>query len=109
MLHFLFLLPAGVFFCVDQSPLFVQLISVDGENKTALMDEDDPVCNLLQVAGDVGREQDSLLSVLHKALEKVHQLIPDHRIQAAGGFVKNQQRWIMGERIGNLCLGLHAL
>ena len=80
---------------MDQSPLFVQLVPVDGENKTALMDEDDPICNLLQVAGDVGREQDSFFSVFHKALEKVHQLIPDHRIQAAGGFVQNQQGRVM--------------
>ena len=40
--------------------------------------------------------------------EKLHHLVPDHRVQAAGGLIQNQKPWLVGQGHRNAQLHLHT-
>ena len=72
------------------------------------MDEGDVVGDALQVAGDVGGDQDRPLPVRNKFQENVQNLRAHHRIQAAGRLVEDQQLCVVAERHRQRELHLHA-
>ena len=73
------------------------------------MDEHDIVRNLLQVAGDVGGHQNGVVLLLNKVQQHIQNVVPDHRVQTAGGFVQDQQLGVVGEGDGDRQLCLHPL
>ena len=73
------------------------------------MDEHDVVRNLLQIAGDVGGHQNGVVLLLNKVQQHIQNVVPDHRVQAAGGFVQDQRLGVVGEGDGDRQLHLHPL
>ena len=73
------------------------------------MDEHDVVRNLLQIAGDVEGHQNGVILLLNKVQQHIQYVVPDHRVQAAGGFVQDQQLGVVGKSDGDCQLHLHPL
>ena len=72
------------------------------------MQEGDVVADLFQVADNVGGDQNGVILVPGEFVENVHDLVPDDRVKAAGGFVQNQKPWVVGQGDGNAQLHFHA-
>ena len=93
-----------------ENPVLVhQQILFQGKDQFALVEEGDVVGHLLQVAGDVGGDQHPVALILNKIQQQVQHLVPDDGVQAAGGFVQNQQLRSVGEGHGEGQLHLHPL
>ena len=72
------------------------------------MDVGDVVRRLLQVAGDVAGDEDGVVLVADEAQKFVQNLVPHHRVQAAGGLVQDEEPGAVGEGGGDGELHLHA-
>ena len=72
------------------------------------MQKGNGIAELFQIADDVGRDQNCMVLIPHKVQQQIDQLIPHHRIQAAGGFVQQQQLGVMRKCHGKALLHLHA-
>ena len=72
------------------------------------MQKGNGIAELFQVADDVGRDQNCMVLIPHKVQQQIDQLIPHHRVQAAGGFVQQQQLGVMRKCHGKALFHLHA-
>ena len=72
------------------------------------MQKGNGIAELFQIADDVGRDQNCMVLIPHKVQQQIDQLIPHHRIQAAGRFVQQQQLRVVGKRHDKALLHLHA-
>ena len=72
------------------------------------MQEGDVVADLLQIVDDVGGQQNGTILLPGVLVEDIQNFIPYHGIEAAGGFVQNQQLRLMGQCHGDGQLHLHA-
>ena len=72
------------------------------------MQKGNGIAELFQIADDVGRDQNCMVLIPHKVQQQIDELIPHHRIQAAGGFVQQQQLGVMRKCHGKALLHLHA-
>ena len=90
----------GIF--LQQAVLFLT------QHQLPLMQEGDVVADLLQIADDVGGQQNGTILLPGVLVEDIQNFIPYHGIEAAGGFVQNQQLCLMGQSHGDGQLHFHA-
>ena len=86
----------------EQAVLFLK------EGDLSLMDERDVIADFLQIARNVGGNEDGMGVVLHKIIEDIQNFVSDDRVEAAGRLVEQQQAAVVGQRAGNGQLHLHA-
>ena len=92
-----------------KNPVFLlQPVFFLAENQSAFVEEGNVVADLFQVADNVGGDQNGVVFVPRKFVKNVHDLVPDDRVKAAGGFVQNQKPWVVGQGDGNAQLHFHA-
>ena len=72
------------------------------------MEEGDIVAQLLQVAKDVGGDEDGVVLLPGELVEDLQHLIPDDGVQTGGGLVQHQQPGAVAQGHGNGQLHLHA-
>ena len=72
------------------------------------MEEGDVVAQLLQIAEDVGGDQDGVALIPGELIEELQHLVPDDGVQAGGGLVQHQQLRMMAQGRGDGQLHLHA-
>ena len=72
------------------------------------MQEGNGVAELFQITDNVGRDKNGVVFVPHKIQQQVDELIPDDRVQAAGGFVQKQQLRMVGQCHCKAEFHLHA-
>ena len=61
------------------------------------MDHGNVVGYLIQVAGDMGGDQDGMLPVLDESKEDIQDLIPDNGVQAAGSLIQDKKLGMMAQ------------
>ena len=85
-----------------ENPVFLlQPVFFFAEDQPAFVQEGNVVADFFQVADDVGGDQNGMVLVSGEFVENVHDLVPDDRVKAAGGFVQNQKPWVVGQGDGN--------
>ena len=68
------------------------------EEDLTVVDHDKKICDLVEIGGDVGREEYAFAAVLHKCAEGAQQLATDLGIEAARRFVHDEQLGAMAHR-----------
>ena len=98
-------------FCssLDNAEHIDKFILAAAEKQFSIADISDIVSSAFQIAGDMGREQYTVFSILNILRENLQQFISGNRIEAAGGFVQDQQLCVVRERTGQHQLHLHPL
>lgn len=75
----------------QHAPSVAQLVLGLFKHDPPLIQKDDVIRHLLQVAGDVRGDQHGVLLVLHEVPQQVQNIVSHHRVQPAGRFVQHQQ------------------
>ena len=96
------------FFAVDNAVLILKLIIGLEKEQPAMMNIGNIVGDFIQVACNMGGDQDRMIFFLAEFPEKVEDFIPEYWIQAVGRFIHDQKFGRMTERDGKLQLGFHS-
>lgn len=75
----------------QHAPSVAQLVLGLFKHDPPLIQKDDVIRHLLQVAGDVRGDQHGVLLVLHEVPQQVQNIVSHHRVQPAGSVVQHQQ------------------
>ena len=92
----------------EDAILLQQPILLVAEQQPPLVEEGDIVAQLLQVAQNVGGDQDGVVLLPGELVEDLQHLVPDDGVQAGSGLVQHQQPGAVAQGHGDGQLHLHA-
>ena len=72
-----------------------------------MVDQSDGIGDFIQVAGDVGGQDDGMVLLLKEFEEHIEDLVPHQRVEAACGLVEQEQPGMMAHRGGDGELHFH--